>query len=94
MAGGDNLTEITFSLIQWAERTGQIMRLIEAAYAGNQENQALTALAAAAQSWFGSPDQLSRPLDDMAPAMPRSTGKIFLNYSRQDSQQMHVVYAP
>ena len=92
VAGGDNLTEITFSLIQWAERTGQIMRLIEAAYAGNQENQALTALAAAAQSWFGSPDQLSRPLDDMAPAMPRSTGQIFLNYSRQDSQQMHVVY--
>ena len=70
------------------------MRLIEAAYAGNQENQALTALAAAAQSWFGSPDQLSRPLDDMAPAVPRvrRSDPSSTTASVEDSQQMQVVY--
>lgn len=45
IAGGANLTDITFNLIQWAERTGRLRELLVAAYAANKGNAKLKALA-------------------------------------------------
>ncbi|MCB0083534.1 MAG: hypothetical protein KDE47_21480, partial [Caldilineaceae bacterium] len=35
---GSDLSEVTFSLIDWAERTGLIGELIEGAYRANSDN--------------------------------------------------------
>jgi hypothetical protein len=87
VAGGANLTEITFNLIRWAERRGQVARLIEAAYAGNQENSLLVRMAADAGSWFVDHSESPKPLDDVSPVTSQASHQVFLSYSRKDSQR-------
>lgn len=45
--GGDRLSAVAFSLIEWAQRTGHSEELIVGARRGNPGNPALQALAAA-----------------------------------------------
>ncbi len=92
LAGGADETEITFNLISWAERRGQVASLIEAAYAGNQENPLLAALVTDAKMWFTDQRESPQPLDDMSPAMPQASHQIFLSYSRKDAEAMRIVY--
>jgi hypothetical protein len=47
IAGGDTLRAMAFSLIEWAQRTGRTVELIDAARRGNPGNAALQAFAAA-----------------------------------------------
>ena len=92
VAGGSNLTEVTFSLIRWAERREQVQPLIQAAHKGNQENGALASLLAASDAWFTQQSESPQPLGDVAPTTPQSKHQVFLSYSRLDSRQMHIVY--
>jgi hypothetical protein len=57
VAGGHNLTEIVFHLVQWADRQTRVQELIDAAVAGNPTNAALQALLQAAQSWHLAPPE-------------------------------------
>ena len=55
VAGGGNLSEIVFNLIGWAERTGNVQALIDAATVDNPGNPALQALAKTVQGQPTSP---------------------------------------
>ncbi len=55
VAGGGNLSEIVFNLIGWAERTGNVRALIDAATVDNPGNPALQALAKTVQGQPTSP---------------------------------------
>jgi hypothetical protein len=46
VAGGVNFQEVTFNLIQWAERVGRVEDLLAAARQANPSNPALSAFAA------------------------------------------------
>jgi formylglycine-generating enzyme required for sulfatase activity len=55
VAGGDNLTEIVHSLIDWADRNHQVLELIEAAVRTNPLKSELQALQDAAKTWHLDP---------------------------------------
>jgi hypothetical protein len=46
IAGGSDLSAIVFNLIDWAQRTGNLDRLLDGALATNPQNSDLQALAA------------------------------------------------
>lgn len=52
VAGGDNLSEITFNLVSWAETQGMVPALIAAACAANPENPRLQSVQRDAAAWF------------------------------------------
>ncbi|MEZ4714187.1 MAG: effector-associated domain EAD1-containing protein [Caldilineaceae bacterium] len=56
VAGGDNLGEIVFNLIAWAERSGNLLRLAEGAAEANPGN-------AAVQNWLEENRELLAKLD-------------------------------
>ena len=41
IAGGDNLSDIVFSLVDWADRHTRVLDLIDGAYAENPRNETL-----------------------------------------------------
>ena len=92
IVGPGNLEQRTHELITWAESRSQVERLIQAAHEGNQENRALVKLLADSRNWFTQQDEAPAPLDDVSPTTPQAGHQVFLSYSRQDSQQMQVVY--
>ena len=51
IADGKNDTEIVFNLVQWADRNGHVLDLIDGALAANPNNPQLQALHAEAQEW-------------------------------------------
>ncbi len=61
IAGGANLQEVTFNLIQWAERNGRVDDLLAAARQANPSNPALSAFAAGYRPNAGADSQGSGP---------------------------------
>jgi formylglycine-generating enzyme required for sulfatase activity len=57
VAGGNNLREIVFNLVQWADWESRVQELIDAALAGRPTNTALRALQQAATSWHLAPPE-------------------------------------
>lgn len=60
IAGGENLTELVFNLIRWAEAKESVPALIRAACAANQANPQLRALDKAVATWFKKQRKRSR----------------------------------
>jgi formylglycine-generating enzyme required for sulfatase activity len=55
VAGGENVTDIVFTLVQWADRQHRVQELITAAVNANPTNPKLQTLQQAAESWYLSP---------------------------------------
>ena len=55
IAGGENVTEIAYNLVGWAERQYRVQELIDAAVDGSPLNVALQTLQQAAKSWHLAP---------------------------------------
>jgi hypothetical protein len=51
IAGGRNFSEVVFSLVRWADRTGNLCQLIRGAIENNPNNHQLQALAVKARGW-------------------------------------------
>ena len=83
IAGGSNLEERVFNLIEWADRTGRERELVQEAYNHNPTNPALQKLH---DAWFVVTSAAHpRVVSDVNPP------QIFLSYSRRDSAQMQQV---
>jgi formylglycine-generating enzyme required for sulfatase activity len=83
IAGGSNLEERVFNLVEWADRTGRERELVQEAYNRNPTNPTLKKLY---DAWFPpeSPVKVPQVPDTASP-------QIFLSYSRKDSEQMQQV---
>lgn len=53
IAGGQNLEEVTFNLVDWADRTGKISELILGAWSHNRDNEMLRSLVVMYRTWQG-----------------------------------------
>ncbi len=51
IAGGDNFSLVVFNLIDWAEKNGKVLELINEAYEQNKGNALLVVLAEQAPVW-------------------------------------------
>ena len=61
VAGGDDLTEIVFNLVQWSDRSGRLLDLIGGALAANPENLQLQELQQEASGWHLAPPEEGEP---------------------------------
>ncbi len=57
IAGGTDLEERTFNLVQWADQHGSVLKLVEGALDRNPDNPALQALAEEAKTWHLEPPE-------------------------------------
>jgi serine/threonine-protein kinase len=83
IAGGGNLEERVFNLIEWADRTGRERKLVQEAYNHNPTNPTLKRLY---DTWFRPQSPVKEP-----PASDLASPQIFVSYSRRDSAQMRQV---
>jgi hypothetical protein len=84
IAGGGNLEERVFNLVEWADRTGRERELVQEASNRNPTNPTLKKLY---DLWF--PPQ--SPAGKEPPTPDTASPQIFLSYSRKDSEQMRQV---
>jgi len=101
IAGGQNLSVLTFNLVNWAEQNGRIEELIQAAYRYNKGNPYLQQLWADSRAWPTAkappdPPPTAPPGPQTSSSAPSSASApasidIFLSYSRQDSEAMRAV---
>jgi formylglycine-generating enzyme required for sulfatase activity len=84
IAGGGNLEERVFNLVEWADRTGRERELVQEAYNRNPTNPTLKKLY---DLWF--PPQ--SPTGKEPPTPDTASPQIFLSYSRKDSEYMQRV---
>jgi formylglycine-generating enzyme required for sulfatase activity len=83
IAGGSNLEERVFNLVEWADRTGRERELVQEAYNRNPTNPTLKNLY---DIWFPPESPVK------VPQVPETASpQIFLSYSRKDSEQMQQV---
>ena len=61
IAGGTDLTEIVFNLVQWADRNGRVLDLIDGALAANPDNPQLQELQIEASGWHLAPPEEGEP---------------------------------
>jgi len=61
VSGGKNLSERVYSLIEWADREGRVLALIDGATAQNSGNAKLQALKVVATDWHPEPAEAGEP---------------------------------
>ena len=71
IAGGTDLTEIVFNLVQWADRNGRLLNLIDGALAANPDNPQLQELAARGRRLASGPSRRRRPALPGSPILRR-----------------------
>jgi hypothetical protein len=75
IAGGDTLEAQVMSLIDWAERTGNVRRLVNAAVADNPANPLIAALPGQLDSWELDEEARGNHAASEAPTAPATGGR-------------------